>query len=174
MSPYATTGSARPALPAQQRADARGELVELERLHEVIVGAGVEARDAIGDRVARGQDQHGPRVAAPAHRAQHVEALLARQAEIEQQEVVHVLRERELGGAAVLHPVDGEAVLLQSALDASPIIRSSSASSRRIGNGAWSESGARAASRGDARARSRARCLRQVLGSNLSAAEFMQ
>ena len=109
-----TTGSARPALPAQQRADARRELVELERLDEVIVGAGVEARDAIGDRIARGEDQHRARVAAPAHRGEHVEAVAARQAEIEQQEVVHVFAQRELRGAAVLDPVDGEAVLLQS------------------------------------------------------------
>ena len=42
---------------AQQRADAGQQLVERERLDEVVVGTGVEAGDAIGDAVAGGQQQ---------------------------------------------------------------------------------------------------------------------
>ena len=45
--------------PAQQRAQARLQLAQGERLDEVVVGAGVEALDAIVDRVARGEHQHG-------------------------------------------------------------------------------------------------------------------
>ena len=118
MSPKATIGAGAARTPApQERTDARRELGQLERLDHVVVGAGVEPGDAIGDGVARGDDQHRTRVAAPAHAAQHVETFLARQPEVEQHEVVHVLGERELGRAAVAHPVDGEAVLAQSAAD---------------------------------------------------------
>ena len=42
---------------AQKRPDARDELLEGERLDEVVVGAGLEACDAVGDLVARGQHQ---------------------------------------------------------------------------------------------------------------------
>ena len=45
-------------LASQQRVDARGELLEVERLDHVIVGAGVEAGDTIRHGVACGQDQY--------------------------------------------------------------------------------------------------------------------
>ena len=50
--------------PAQQRAHARHQLAQRERLDEVVVGAGVEAGDAVVDRVARGQHQDRAAVAA--------------------------------------------------------------------------------------------------------------
>ena len=142
---------------AQQRADPRRELGQLERLDDVVVGARVEALDAIGDRVARGDDQHRPRVAAPAQRAQHVEAFLARQPEVEQHEVVDVLGERHFGGAAVAHPVDREAVLPQTAADR--------LADHRVVFGEQQAHPAGTAA--PARAR-------QDFGSNLSAQEFMQ
>jgi len=48
----------RTAVAARQGPDAREELAEVERLGEVIVGAGVEALHARLDSVARGQHQH--------------------------------------------------------------------------------------------------------------------
>ena len=42
---------------AQQRAHARDQLLDRERLDEVVVGAGVEPGDALGDGVAGGQQQ---------------------------------------------------------------------------------------------------------------------
>jgi len=51
---------------------------------------------------------------------QDVDAVLARQAEIEQDEVVVVIGDGTLDGKAVAHPVDRVAVLAQAALDAFP------------------------------------------------------
>ena len=74
----------RPA--AQQRAQAGEQLLALERLDEVVVGAGVEALDARLDGVARGQheDRH---VAVVAQQARDVDAVELRQAEVEDDEV---------------------------------------------------------------------------------------
>ena len=44
---------------AHQRAQARAQLVERERLHEVVVGAGVEAGHAVGHLVAGGEHEDG-------------------------------------------------------------------------------------------------------------------
>ena len=51
----------------QQRAHAGVQLIERERLDEVVVGTGVEARDAVADRVAGGQHQDRRAVAPLAH-----------------------------------------------------------------------------------------------------------
>ena len=53
---------------AQQRAHARLELRQRERFRQVVVGAEVEAVDALVDRFARRQHQHGRRSAACAKR----------------------------------------------------------------------------------------------------------
>ena len=41
----------------EQRAHPHEQLLDRERLHEIVVAAGVEARDPIGDRIAGGQKQ---------------------------------------------------------------------------------------------------------------------
>ena len=63
---------------AQQRAQPRQQLAQRERLDEVVVGAGVEARDAVVDRVARGEHQHRRAVAGLAHAPADLEAVDAR------------------------------------------------------------------------------------------------
>ena len=70
----------RPA--AQQRADAGEQLVALEWLDEVVVGARVEPLHAGVDRVARGehQDRH---VALGAHAPRNLHAVELRQPEVE-------------------------------------------------------------------------------------------
>ena len=56
--------------------------------------------------------------AAGAQAAQHGKAVLARQAQVEQHQVVDAACQRQLRTRAVPHPVDREAVLAQSALHA--------------------------------------------------------
>jgi hypothetical protein len=43
--------------PAEKRAHSRDELLQSERFGEVVVCAGVEPFDAIGERIARSQEQ---------------------------------------------------------------------------------------------------------------------
>ena len=100
-------------LTADQRAHARAEFVEIERLDKVVVGAGVEAFDAVGHRVARRHDQHRQRVAARAQRREHIETVALGQAEVEQHQVVGLRARRAERRFAVFHPVDGEAFAAQ-------------------------------------------------------------
>ena len=71
---------------AQQRAQARQQLLALERLDEVVVGAGVETLDARLDGVAGGeyQDRH---VVALAQRLGDLDAVELRQAEVEDHQI---------------------------------------------------------------------------------------
>ena len=75
------------AAGAQPGADAREQLLEHERLGDVVVGAEVEPGDRVGDLVARGEHEHRQLLAAGAQRAQDREAVLARQADVEDQQV---------------------------------------------------------------------------------------
>ena len=67
------------------------ELVEAERLDEIVVGAGIEPGDAVGDGIARGDDQHAHLVAGAPDFLQEVEPALARQAEVEEDEAVRAV-----------------------------------------------------------------------------------
>ncbi len=60
---------------AQQRPQAREELLEVVRLREVVVGTCVEALDAIPDRVAGGEQEDRDAVPLPPQPAGHVEAV---------------------------------------------------------------------------------------------------
>ena len=108
-------------IAAQQRPHSRRELVETERFHEVVVGAGIETRDAVGHGVAGRQDQHAHLVARAAHFLEELEPALLRKAEIEQDQRVRAVRgvERQAPGLSILDPVDGVAVLLQARQPAS-------------------------------------------------------
>ena len=88
-----------------QRAHACVEFGERERLHEVVVGAGVESRDAVGERVLRGHDQHGHGLAPVAQLLEHDPPRHPRQAEIEDHEVEPLRAQRSVGRDAVAQPV---------------------------------------------------------------------
>ncbi len=67
----------------QKGAHAGEELVEGERLGEVVVGAGIEAGDAVRDEVAHREHQDGGRIAVGAEPPAHLEAVDARHQKVE-------------------------------------------------------------------------------------------
>ena len=73
---------------AQQRAHARQHFLEMKRLGDIVVGAGVEALHLVAPAVARGQQQHRHGAAGAAPGFQHRNAVHLRQADIEHDRVV--------------------------------------------------------------------------------------
>ena len=100
-------------LAPQHRAHARGQLVEVERLDDVVVGAGVQPLDAVVDRVPCGEDEHRHLAAGAPQPLQDLQPVQPRQAEIEQHQVEGLRGQRGLRRDAVLDPVDGQALLAQ-------------------------------------------------------------
>ncbi len=85
----------------QPRAHACQQLLERERLDEVVVGARVEPADAIGDRVARCQDENRRAVAGGAQPAADLEPVDVRHQQVEHERVRRRHRHRVERGAAV-------------------------------------------------------------------------
>ena len=71
----------------RQRTHARFQFVQVEGLGQVVVGAGVQAQDAVADRAARGEDQHRRRQPGGARLGQHLQPVQAGQAQVEQHHV---------------------------------------------------------------------------------------
>src|SRR5437667_188534 len=89
-----------PIAATAQRSDAREELVEGERLYEIVVGAGVESFDAIADGRARGQHEDRDLIAGGPQAAADLDTVETGQTEIEDDGVVRVRhRELQAGGA---------------------------------------------------------------------------
>ena len=103
---------------AQQRADARRELVEVIGLHQIVVCARVKPLNAILHRVAGRGDKHRQVHLLGARLAQNRQAVLARQPEIENHQRKGSRAQRDDGRVAVLNPVDGISFGLQSVDDA--------------------------------------------------------
>ena len=126
--PHAISGAAgRPG--AASRAHAREQLVEVERLHQIVVGAAVEAGDAVGHRVARGDDEHRQRLL-PARRTAF--STRGRRGAAGRGRAARGRRRRgraRVGLGAVAHPVDRVAAVAQARRTARPIIGSSSTTS---------------------------------------------
>ena len=107
--------AARTSPAARQRAQAREQLGERERLGQVVVGAGVEAADAIVDGVARREHDHRRPDALRAQAPAHLEAVGPGEQDVEDHRV-------EAGGAReaqrvlpVARDVDDEPVAAQAA-----------------------------------------------------------
>ena len=101
------------ARPPQQRLQAGDQLLHGEGLLQVVVGAAVEALDAMGDAVARGQDQDRRGIAALAQGLEDLQAVTVGQRQVENAGVV--ARGAE-GGERLVdqgHAVDDEAGVLQ-------------------------------------------------------------
>ncbi len=96
---------------AQDRAQAGEQLLELERLRQVVVGAGVEPLDPVADGVARGQHQDRDAVAAAAQPPGDVEAVEAGHHHVENERVGGARvdgRERGVAVGGELHLVAGD------------------------------------------------------------------
>ena len=99
------------ARAAQQRAHAREQLAQRERLDEVVVGAGVQPGDAVVDLFARGQHQHRRAVAALAQAPADLQAVDVRHRDVEDHGLVG-RRSEALERLASVHGL-GDLVVLQ-------------------------------------------------------------
>ena len=115
--PKVSRRPSRLAGPAQQRLQARHQLLHGERLGEIVVGALAQAGDAVADAVARRQHQHRRGVVAAAHVAQQDEAVLVGQAEVEDDRCIFHRRENVKSVADRAHRVGREAALGQALLE---------------------------------------------------------
>jgi hypothetical protein len=93
---------------ADERPDAGDELVQVERLREIVVGAEVEIGNLIGRRIASGEDQDRSGLCL-AQLAEHLAALHAGEHQVENNGVIVSLLGLPQPLLAVGGRVDGEA-----------------------------------------------------------------
>ena len=105
---------ARRAMRRSTRLDARQQLAQVERLGDVVVGADLEA-DHLVDRIAAAGDDDQPAAPVLAQLARDREAVLARQAEVEQHEGGRVGGHQRDQCATAVHLRDAVSVALQVA-----------------------------------------------------------
>jgi hypothetical protein len=100
-----------------ERAQPRGQLRERERLGHVVVGSTVEPANAVLDRIARGEHQHGHPLRALAQAPAGLDAVHARQHHVQHDRLV---LDRAHAGerlVAVGGDVDHQALVAQAAPD---------------------------------------------------------
>ena len=102
--------------PPQQRADAGRQLLRGERLREVVVGAGLEAGDDVVG-VGPGGDHDDRDVARAPDRPAHLEAVDAREHDVDEHDVGRVAVERLERVLAGLGLLDLPALVLEGHLD---------------------------------------------------------
>ncbi len=106
-----------------ERSQAREQLVEGERLDEIVVGAGVESRDAIDDRVACRQHENRHLETSGTQRARHGDAVTMRKHVIEHHGVVLVQRGVLHGVVTVGDEIDRVSALAEAAREHRPQLR---------------------------------------------------
>ena len=106
--------------PPKQRAQPGQQLVERERLDDVVVGARVEAGDPVGDLVARGQHQDGQRVAGPAKAPAGLEPVQPRHRDVEDDRVDAVAAQSVERLLAVAGQLDVVALQLEGTAERVP------------------------------------------------------
>jgi hypothetical protein len=111
--PVAQDGCACAAVAADQCAHAGFEFAEGEGFGHVVVGAQVQAFDALLDGVGRRQDQDRQGRASLAQLAQHGQAVQARQAQIEDQQIEGLQLQRGIGAGSIVDDVHGIAFVAQ-------------------------------------------------------------
>ena len=92
------------------RADAGGEFGEVEGLHQIVVGAGVQAVDAVRHLIECREDDDGCYLAAAAQCLEEGEAEAVGQHEVEQHQVEGGAGQRIARHVEAHHPVDRMAV----------------------------------------------------------------
>ena len=95
-----------PGGAAQQRADARQHLLEVEGLGDIVVGAGVEALHLVAPAVARGEDEHRHGAPGAPPGFQHRDAVHLGQADVEDDGVVGLGLAEEVALLAVEGAID--------------------------------------------------------------------
>jgi hypothetical protein len=98
---------------AQQRVDACEQLLDVERLHDVIVGAELQGLDLVLPAVACREHEDRVRLAVGTHLLDELDAGNRRQAEIDNREVDRILLRVVETFAAVLGSIDRVACLLE-------------------------------------------------------------
>ena len=113
-------GGVRAVGAAQQRAQARLELLQRERLDEVVVGARVEAGDPVVDRVAGGEHEHRRVVARLAQAHADLEPVELGHRDVEHHRVVALSGEAVERFAAVTGQLDVVALEPEGAIQCGP------------------------------------------------------
>ena len=106
-------GGDRGASPATERPDAREQLVEGERLGQVVVGAAVETANDVLRRVASREHEDGNRRTLAAQLGRDREAVLLRELHVELEHVVRIDVSEDGALVAVAGHVHRMALLLQ-------------------------------------------------------------
>src|SRR5215472_8843234 len=104
-------------LAARDRAQPRFELAKDERLAEVVIGTGIEAGDAIVDRVLRRQHEYRGLDALRSEIASDAEAVARRQHDVEHDGIVLAFPRDRAARLTVHLDVDDVAALDESATD---------------------------------------------------------
>ena len=108
------------AVAAQQRVQARAQLGDRERLDEVVVGARLEAGDAVVDVVARREDADRHVDAAGAHAPHDADAVEVGHRDVEDDRGGRPRRDGVERGAPAVGRLHGEALEAQRALEGLP------------------------------------------------------
>ena len=101
------------ALPPEQRVDAGQQFARVERLRQVIVGAGVQALDPILELALGGQHQDRRRAALSPNLTGQVVAVELRHHDVQDQQVVDACLGIIFSSLAVVGDLDGEALFLK-------------------------------------------------------------
>ena len=109
--------------PPEQRPQPREQLLERERLDDVVVGAGVEAVDPVLDGVPGGQHQDRSAVAAGAKLARDLQAVALGHQHVQDDGVHRRRRDRAEGLLAIRRQLDLVALELQGPLERSAELR---------------------------------------------------
>ncbi len=89
------------------RPHARQQLLHVERLGDIVVGAGVHAGHLVAPAVARGEDDHRHLALGAAPLLEHADAVHLRQADVEDDDVVGLGLAEEVAFLAVEGGIDG-------------------------------------------------------------------